>query len=70
VASNAKNPCDHLSGFNVCNSYLVVLYYQPNKAFEEMDADKIGAGLAQIEANIGLQMFGQGNSEKVRQEHG
>lgn len=25
---DAKNACDHLSGFNVCNRYLVVLYYQ------------------------------------------
>ena len=24
----AKNACDHLSGFNVCNRYLIVLYYQ------------------------------------------
>ena len=28
---DAKNACDHLSGFNVCNRYLVVLYYQPTK---------------------------------------
>lgn len=27
----AKNACDHLSGFNVCNRYLVVLYYQRNR---------------------------------------
>lgn len=27
---DAKNACDHLSGFNVCNRYLVVLYYQVN----------------------------------------
>ena len=25
---DAKNACDHLSGFNVCGRYLVVLYYQ------------------------------------------
>lgn len=31
---DAKNACDHLSGFNVCNRYLVVLYYQSNKAFK------------------------------------
>ncbi|KAG8194695.1 hypothetical protein JTE90_028009 [Oedothorax gibbosus] len=29
---DAKNACDHLSGFNVCNRYLVVLYYQSNKS--------------------------------------
>ena len=28
---DAKNACDHLSGFNVCNRYLIVLYYQANK---------------------------------------
>lgn len=28
---DAKNACDHLSGFNVCGRYLVVLYYQPHK---------------------------------------
>ena len=28
---DAKNACDHLSGFNVCNRYLIVLYYQPSK---------------------------------------
>ena len=28
---DAKNACEHLSGFNVCNRYLVVLYHQPEK---------------------------------------
>ncbi len=28
---DAKNACEHLSGFNVANRYLVVLYYQPHK---------------------------------------
>merc|ERR1712106_891479 len=37
---DAKNACDHLSGFNVCNRYLVVLYYQANKAFEKLDMQK------------------------------
>ncbi|XP_033232141.1 splicing factor 3B subunit 6 [Belonocnema kinseyi] len=37
---DAKNACDHLSGFNVCNRYLVVLYYQSNKAFKRVDLDK------------------------------
>jgi hypothetical protein len=34
---DAKNACDHLSGFNVCNRYLVVLYYQSTKAFKQQD---------------------------------
>mgnify|MGYP001277979330 CR=1 FL=1 len=28
---DAKNAVDHLSGFNVCGRYLIVLYYHPNK---------------------------------------
>lgn len=37
---DAKNACDHLSGFNVCNRYLVVLYYRSNKAFKGIDIEK------------------------------
>uniref|UniRef100_A0A182J040 Splicing factor 3B subunit 6 n=1 Tax=Anopheles atroparvus TaxID=41427 RepID=A0A182J040_ANOAO len=37
---DAKNARDHLSGFNVCNRYLVVLYYQSTKAFKQLDVDK------------------------------
>jgi len=29
---DAKNAVDHLSGFNVCGRYLIVLYYQSNRA--------------------------------------
>ena len=28
---DAKNACEHLSGFNVMGRYLVVLYHQPKK---------------------------------------
>lgn len=28
---DAKNAVDHLSGFNVCGRYLIVLYYQANR---------------------------------------
>ena len=37
---DAKNACDHLSGFNVCNRYLVVLYYQPHKVTKKIDVEK------------------------------
>ena len=37
---DAKNACDHLSGFNVCNRYLVVLYYQPAKSIKKVDVEK------------------------------
>lgn len=36
---DAKNACDHLSGFNVCNRYLVCLYYQSTKAFKKLDVN-------------------------------
>lgn len=30
---DAKNACEHLSGFNVCGRYLIVTYYNPAKRF-------------------------------------
>jgi len=37
---DAKNAVDHLSGFNVCNRYLIVLYYQQNRVQKKVDVDK------------------------------
>merc|ERR1719201_1920046 len=51
---DAKNACDHLSGFNVCNRYLVVLYYQANKAFEKLDAQKKEADLQKMKEKYNL----------------
>jgi len=34
---DAKNAMDHLSGFNVANRYLVLLYFNPNKFQEKQD---------------------------------
>ncbi|CAH1772573.1 unnamed protein product [Owenia fusiformis] len=51
---DAKNACDHLSGFNVCNRYLVVLYYQPNKAFKKMDTEKKKDELDAMKSKYGL----------------
>ena len=56
---DAKNACDHLSGFNVCNRYLVVLYYQANKAFKKLDAEKKEADLMAMKAKYGLQTPGR-----------
>ena len=56
---DAKNACDHLSGFNVCNRYLVVLYYQANKAFKKIDADKKAEELAAMKAKYGLSTPGR-----------
>lgn len=51
---DAKNACDHLSGFNVCNRYLVVLYYNPSRAFKKLETEKKEAELAEIRKRMGL----------------
>jgi len=37
---DAKNAVDHLSGFNVCGRYLIVLYYQPSRMQKNAEAVK------------------------------
>ncbi|GAB1599692.1 splicing factor 3B subunit 6-like [Argonauta hians] len=51
---DAKNACDHLSGFNVCNRYLVVLYYQAVKAFKRIDQDKKKDDIDKMKTKYGL----------------
>ena len=34
---DAKNAVDHLSGFNVCGRYLIVLYYQQSRMIKAQD---------------------------------
>merc|ERR1712142_930665 len=57
---DAKNACDHLSGFNVCGRYLVVLYYQANKAFKKMDTDKKAEEINKVKTKYNI------NSEEVK----
>lgn len=52
---DAKNACDHLSGFNVCNRYLVVLYYNANRVSTAMVPM---AGVAHV--RISAELHGQG----------
>ncbi|KAJ8948200.1 hypothetical protein NQ318_010476 [Aromia moschata] len=51
---DAKNACDHLSGFNVCNRYLVVLYYQANKAFKKTDIEKKQEEIDKMKSKYGI----------------
>jgi len=37
---DAKNACDHLSGFNVANRYLIVMYHQQVKMEKKIDRKK------------------------------
>jgi pre-mRNA branch site protein p14 len=51
---DAKSACDHLSGFNVCGRYLVVLYYQANKAFKRLDDEKKREELDNVKAKFNI----------------
>ena len=54
---DAKNACDHLSGFNVCNRYLVVLYYQRNKVSSLVNPCLSETTLYVVEKSIYFRVF-------------
>jgi len=45
---DAKNAVDHLSGFNVCGRYLIVLYYQASRMAKRTES--LEAKRAELEA--------------------
>ena len=51
---DAKNACEHLSGFNVMGRYLIVLYWQPNKMTKKMDLERKKEELEKLKAKFGL----------------
>ena len=51
---DAKTAVDHLSGFNVCGRYLVVLYYQQTKMQKRLDTDREQKELAEMRARLGI----------------
>ena len=51
---DAKNAVDHLSGFNVCGRYLVVLYYQQVKMQKRLDTEREQKELAEMRQRLGL----------------
>lgn len=51
---DAKNACDHLSGFNVANRYLIVLYYNPQRTNKKVG----GAGRAASGRGTGMPAIG------------
>ena len=46
---DAKAAADHLSGFNVANRYLIVLYFQPAKQAKKLDQTKQEEELAALQ---------------------
>ena len=53
---DAKNACEYLSGFNVCNRYLVVLYYQPYKALKRVNKDLKRDQIDELKARYGIDL--------------
>ncbi|CBJ26710.1 conserved unknown protein [Ectocarpus siliculosus] len=49
---DAKAAVDHLSGFNVCGRYLIVLYYQPAKMAKRMDQQAKKKELEELRAKL------------------
>ena len=51
---DAKNALEHLSGFNVGNRYLVVVYHQQSRMLKRMDTDKKKQELERIKKTHNL----------------
>ncbi|NP_001168609.2 uncharacterized protein LOC100382393 [Zea mays] len=51
---DAKNAVDHLSGFNVANRYLIVLYYQPAKMSKKSDIKKKEDEITRLQEKYGI----------------
>lgn len=51
---DAKNAVDHLSGFNVCNRYLIVLYYQQTKMQKVFDNNSKRKEIDDMKAKFGI----------------
>jgi RNA recognition motif-containing protein len=51
---DAKNAVEHLSGFNVCGRYLIVLYYQPTKMQKQADNVAKRKELDEAKARFGM----------------
>jgi len=50
--ADAKNACEHLSGFNMQGRYLIVLYYHPTKLARRRELEKQKAELEEWKARL------------------
>jgi len=51
---DAKNAVDHLSGFNVCGRYLIVLYYQASRMHKKMDVNAKQKEISDLKSRYGV----------------
>jgi pre-mRNA branch site protein p14 len=49
---------DHLSGFNVCGRYLIVLYYQQSKMIQAADNNMKRKELDELKSKFGIKTEG------------
>jgi len=61
---DAKNAVDHLSGFNVANRYLIVLYYNTTKLNKKQDQKKKEEDLREVQAKYNLNKDGTQKEEE------
>jgi pre-mRNA branch site protein p14 len=52
---DAKNALEHLSGFNVSNRYLIVLYHQPQKMAKKVDVAQKRKELDELREKYGVE---------------
>mmetsp|Transcript_2898 Transcript_2898/g.7861 ORF Transcript_2898/g.7861 Transcript_2898/m.7861 type:complete len:136 (+) Transcript_2898:1-408(+) len=52
---DAKNAMDHLSGFNVAGRYLVLLYYNPTKMQQKVDARSKREDIDRLKKKYGVE---------------
>lgn len=50
---DAKNACEHLSGFCVSGRYLVILYFQATKMTKKLEIERKQKELEELRAKIG-----------------
>lgn len=51
---DAKNACERLSGFNVANRYLIVLYHQQERMQKKMDRTKKSQEIQDLKKKYGV----------------
>ena len=56
---DAKNACEHLSGYNLLGRYLIVLYYQPDKNAKKKELDRQRREIDEIKAKIAFETMNE-----------
>lgn len=67
---DAKNACEHLSGYNLLGRYLIVLYYQPAKLAKRRDLERQRQELEELRARMNLGNSGETHSSGMNNAAG